>query len=245
MTRYRATQRCVRDDLSLDPSHASRNVEHFCAEHEALRVFLGKRRIDPGKGENVLGVTPYGHVKSLHVGTARAATIYDPELDVCWLLAYSETHAVGEKRDAYKHFERLSGRGELLPSTDDVAALSTLTSASVIDTLRVHGRQAYADALSSPGDEVCSSLTLDDGQDASIVVSIEIVVEVNERAEQGWAAFVVPHDAPVTPELLLDLVADLLPPHIDLDTLEHAGDVNGRTVRYNEVAFTWQHYSST
>lgn len=242
MTRYRATQRCVRDDLGLTESNAARDVEGYCAQHEALRVFLGKRRHDPSEGENVLDVEPYGHIKSLHIGKARAATIYDANLDVCWLLAFNETHATGERRDAYNHFVRLSGRGELLPSKDDIGALSTVTPANVIDTLRAHGEHLYEAAIAALGDEVCESLVLDDGQDASIVVSIEVVVEQQESAEQGWIAFVLPYDAPVTPDLMLDLIADLIPDHVDPDSVDFATSVNSRPVRHNELAFTWTHF---
>lgn len=245
MTRYRATQRCVRDDLGLDEAHAAREVERYCAEHDALRSFLSKRRHDPAEGENVLDVNPYGHVKSLHVGKARAATIYDPALDVCWLLAFNETHATGERRDAYNHFVRLSDRDELLPSTGDISALSTVTPANVIDTLRAHGEHLYDAAIAADGVEVCESIALDNGQDASIVVSIEVVVDRQESAEQGWIAFVLPHDAPVTNELLLDLIADLIPDHVDPDTVDFAATVNSRPVRYNELAFTWSHFTTT
>lgn len=208
-----------------------------------LRAFLSKRQHDPDEGENVLRVEPRGRIKSLHVGSGRGATIYDRQNDTCWLLAFDETHAVGERRDAYVKFERLSARGELLPTKEDVMALSTVTTADVIDALRAHSAGLYDKAAASSGEEIYTSLTLDDGQSASITISIELLIEQDDRAEQGWIAFVLPHDPQVPEAQILDLIADMLPGHVDVDTLDHAADVNGRAVRFNELAFTWQHYS--
>lgn len=210
--------------------------------HEAIRVFVGKRSHAPGEGENVLNVQPYGHIKSLHVGKGRAATIYDDAQDVCWLLAFSETHAVGERRDAYAHFERLDSRGELLPSDSDYAALGTVTEAQLMDELRAHGSEMFTTAKGSPGEEVSASFTLDDGQDASVTVAIELVVEESESAEQGWMSFVLPYTSPLGPAQLLDLVADLVPSHVETESIEMAGEVKGRPVAHNELAFSWSCY---
>ncbi|SIT72034.1 hypothetical protein SAMN05880545_0984 [Microbacterium sp. RU33B] len=206
-------------------------------------MFVGKRSGAPGEGENVLGVNPYGHVKSLHAGQGRGATIYDEDVDVCWLLAYSDTHAVGERRDAYKHFEWLDSRDEFLPSEADYAALETVTAASLMDALRTRGSEMVEAARSQPGRELTDSFVMDDGQDASITISIEIVIESTGSAEQGWIAFVLPHDAPLDRGQLLDLIADLLPQHVDVDTVQVAADVNGRPVTYSEIAYTWEHYA--
>lgn len=228
----------------MDPDDASRHVRHYCSQHDALRVFLSKREPGPGLGENLLNVVPYGHVKTLHVGQGRAATIYDEVADVCWLLAYGDTHATGEKRDVYRHFEKLSERGELLPTTKDYEALKAVTPAGVIDALRELASDVYTRAQGDLGHEVLQSITLDDERDASITISIEILVMGDDRMEQGWVSFVIPHEDPVDEDMLLGLIADLIPAHVDVDTIDYAGDVNGRPVRYDELAFTWSYSSS-
>lgn len=244
MVRLRITQRCARDDLGLEEHDQTRDAVYIAVCHEAIRVFVGKRSNAPGDGENVLHVCPYGHIKSLHIGQGRGATIYDDEVDVCWLLAYSETHATGERRDAYAFFERLDSRGELLPSDIDYATLGTVTEAKLMDELRVRSGNMYDIAREQSGKEVSETFVLDDGQDASITVAIELMVEETESAEQGWMSFVLPYDSPLGLTQLLDLVADLIPPHVNSDTVELAGDIGGRSIAHNELAFTWSHYSS-
>jgi len=209
-----------------------------------MRVFIGKRSVAPGEGENVLHVTPYGHIKSLHVGQGRAATIYDDEYDVCWLLAYSATHAVGERRDAFKHFEWLDGRDELLPAAEDYAALEVVTAASLMDSLSERGSELLTTARTRPGENVTDSFSLVDGSDASITVAVELIVETTAEAEQGWMAFLLPHTAPLGTDQLLDLVADMLPSDIDPDAVSFAPDMNGQPVNFSEVAFTWERYTS-
>lgn len=244
MVRFRITQRCACDDLGLTGEDATRNAENIAVKHEAIRVFVGKRSGAPGDGENVLNVNPYGHIKSLHVGQGRAATLYDDHAGVCWLLAYSDTHAVGERRDAYKHFERLDTRAELLPSENDYAALETVTSASLMDALRAYGAKLFDSARAEIGREVSTTFSLEDGQDVSITISIEIVIEETDTAEQGWISFVLPYDAPLGHTQLIDFVSDILPEHVDPDTISLAGDVKGRPVTHNELAFAWEHYST-
>lgn len=243
MARLRVTQRCASDDLGLDPDDAARDAHHLSVKHEAIRRFVGKRSGAPGDGENLLNVQPYGHIKTLHVGQGRGATIYDEDEDVCWLLAYSETHAVGERRDGYKHFEWLNTRGELLPTEVDYAALETVTASSLMDALRERSAEMVGRARSCPGEEVCDSFNLATGQDARITVAIELCIESTDVAEQGWITFTLPYDAPLKRDHLLDLVADMLPEDLDIETLDFATDVNGRPVHHSEIAFTWAYYS--
>lgn len=237
------TSRCAVDDLNLaDPTDASREARFIAVQHEAIRCFIGKRAQQPGSGENVLNVTPYGYVKSLHVGQARAATLYDDEEDVCWLLAYNGTHAIGERRDAYKHFEWLSGRDELLPTTADYVALSIMTDAALMDALREPASALYKRARSSDDGEAGMAFTLDDSRDVKMDVAVELIIEGGEEAEQGWMSVTFPPESPIPAAFILDLIADLLPADVDLDTVSIAGDMRGRAVAYNEIAVTWEAY---
>lgn len=232
----------MRDDLQLPAEDAKREASRISEKHVAIRTFVSKRSNGPGEGENVLNVVPYGHVKSLHVGKGRAATIFDEEQGVCWLLAYGDTHATGERRDSYNDFVRLSNRGELLPGESDYAALYTLTDAALMDELKEYGRELFDRANNEPNGDYVTSFVLEDGQDASISLSVEVIVDNDGTAEQGWTAFVLPPGCPIGQAQLLDLVADLIPDHVDVESIDFAADVRGRVVAFNELAFTWEHY---
>ncbi|QTP17465.1 hypothetical protein [Micrococcus luteus] len=244
MVKFRVTQRCLREDLGLPEEYVNREAAHFAVEHEAVRVFVGKRSAAPAVGENLLDVQAYGHVKTLHVGKARGATIFDAEEQVCWLLAYGETHAVGERRDSYNEFVRLDRRGELMPTGEDYLALESITSASVIDAMREVAGRLVTTARADLGREKTETLSLSDDNGVEIAVCIEMLVVGPESAEQGWISFILPYDAPLTVENLLDFVVDLLPQGVALESVEQAGEVNGRPIHHNELAFTWSIYGN-
>lgn len=244
MVKFRVTQRCLRNDLGLPEEYVNREASNFAAEHEAVRVFIGKRSSAPAAGENLLDVQPYGHVKTLHVGKARGATIFDDVELVCWLLAYGETHAVGERRDTYNEFVRLDRRGELLPTAEDYLALESVTSASLIDAMREAGERLVSTARADSGAEKTEILTLTDGDGVEISVCIEMLVVGDDSAEQGWMSFILPYDAPLAVDNLLDFIVDLLPGAITAESVEQAGEVNGRVIHHNELAFTWSGYGA-
>ena len=239
MTKLRVTQRCLQEDLGLDVEHASREAERFAYLREAVRAFVGKRASAPGVGENISGVEPYGHVKSLHVGRGRGATIHDPTREVCWLLAFSETHATGERRDAYQHFMRLHERDELLPTASDYALLKVLTSASLLDALHRVCAELHEQARRHPGHEVQRTLTLNNDSQATAAVAVDMVIVGDGALEQGWLAITVSPGAPLQPDHLLDIVAALIPPEVDVNDVQFAQQVNGRPVAFPELAVTW------
>ena len=82
-----------------------------------IHLFASKYSISP-RGTGV----PIGNVKrpdviALHgPRSGRAATWYDEENGVCWLIAFSPEHD-------YSLFEERAAAGELLPSTDDYTVL--------------------------------------------------------------------------------------------------------------------------
>lgn len=240
-TRFRVTSRCAKDDLNLsDQDAASREARFLAADHEAIRCFIGKRADQPGSGEKVSDVEPNGAVKSLHVGQGRAATIYDEAEDVCWLLAYSATHAIGERRDVYKHFMRLSDRGELLPTEADYKSLMTVTDAALMDALKEPAESLYQRARAAQDGEAGLAFTLGDGRDVEMHIAVELIIDGTQEAEQGWLSITFPPDAPIEAAVILDLIADLLPASVNLDTVSIAADMRGRAIAYNELAVTWE-----
>lgn len=237
--RLRITERCATEDLKLGPEDSAEDAEQLCVRHDFIRQFVGKRSQAPATGENILNVSPYGHIKSLHAGRERGATIYDSEMDVCWLLAWGDSHKDGDHNDVYMHFETLSRRDELLPTTEDYEALETVTDKSLMDALRLTSDELLHEARKTPGTEVSTHLDLRHSGTADITVAIDLIVDQHDEAEQGWIAIVFPVEPLLRREQIFDLVADLIPKHTRMESLDYATDVHGRPVHYNEIALTW------
>lgn len=193
----------------------------------------------------MLNVSAYPNVKTLHVGRGRAVTIHDPQEDVCWLLAYSALHKVGAKDDAYKKFERLDSRGELLPTADDYLALESVSSAEFIDSLIELGRELYSEALASPGVEVGRTVTFSTSGTSSedvlvsVAVAVEMIVDVTGSAEECVVAFTVPLGEDFGREQALDVMSALLPEGVEPEEISFATSIGDRTVNHNELAFSW------
>lgn len=230
----RATRRCLEEDLGLEGDLVKRDARHYCAQHGALRAFVVKREGAPGEGEPISDVGKTGSVLSLHVGQGRAATIWDAENDVCWLLAWSPTHATHELRDAYKLFMRLDGREELMPTADDYEAIDLEAISYIQDGLAAACEGIYADARSSPGTEISETF-----QNRGALILVDVVVVEEDEMEEGWLAITFPRDTPLTPEVALDLVARILPPHIPSSELSFADHFGKRPMVHGELIFTW------
>lgn len=251
MTKFRVTKRCLVDDLGQEPHHASREARYLSELHVALRTFYNKRCLAPGVGENMLNVSSYPNVKTLHVGGGRAVTIHDQVEDVCWLLAYDAKHRVGAKDDAYKLFERLDERGELLPTSDDYLSLESVSSAEFIDALIELGKELYEEALSSPGREVGRTIEFSTAGSepnevvVSVAIAIEMLVDKSGSAEECVVAFTVPAEESFGVEQALDVVSALIPPEVDVDEVDYATHVGDRQLDHakNELAFSWARYS--
>jgi hypothetical protein len=235
----RVTRRCLAEDLGLDADkYLSRDARAYCAELDVLRTFVVKREGAPDSGDVIKDVKPAGKVKSLHIGRGRAATIWDPVEDVVWLLAYSETHATHEKRDAYQFFMSLDARDELLPTGEDYEELDILAEAFLLDGLVEDAKGIYLDARLDPGVEFNAS----NGAHAALVV-IDLVVELDGEMEEGWVSISFPRDTPLTVETALDVSSRILPNHINVANLEHAATFGKRDLRPDELVFTWTYVS--
>lgn len=230
----RVTRRCLEDDLGLDGGYVERDARHYCAQHEALRTFVVKREGGPGVGEPIKDVGKTGSVLSLHVGQGRAATIWDPEADVCWLLAWSPTHATHELRDAYQHFMRLDRRGELMPTVADYEAIDLDAISYIQDGLAAACEGLYDDARSSPGTELSETF-----ENRGALILVDLIVVEEDEMEEGWIAITFPRDTPLTPEVAIDLVARILPRHIPTSELDYADRFGKRPMEQGELIFTW------
>lgn len=184
----------------------------------------------------------HGSVKTLHINRGRAVTIFDADKNVCWLIGYGPTHAKGEDRDVFNDFERLDGRGELLPTADDYELLETLSTAAQIDALTELGLALYEEARSEPGVEVNRTLGLKDGAQGSMLIVIDLEVFDDGEAEQGWIVFTIPPQTGIGEEQLYDVLNAILPSNMDLDSLARVAQIGDRTINYNELAWTWSCY---
>ncbi|WP_284255027.1 hypothetical protein [Pseudolysinimonas kribbensis] len=169
-------------------------------------------------------------------------TIFDADKNVCWLIGYGPTHAKGEDRDVFNDFERLDGRGELLPTADDYELLETLSTAAQIDALTELGLALYEEARSEPGVEVNRTLGLKDGKEGSMLIVVDLEVFDDGEAEQGWIVFTIPPQTGIGEEQLYDVLGAILPANMDGDSLTMVAKVGDRAINYNELAWTWSCY---
>ena len=229
------------DDLHLPIEHATRDARNYQSEHPAVKTFVQLRESAPGVGEPITDVRPKGKVLSLHVGAGRAATVYDAEQDVVWLLAYSPTHATGERRDGYRKFMRLDERDELLPTDEDYESVEGLSSVAILDAFEVQCRAIYAEARMRPGDEVSGVVLLSNGQKSGVVAAVDVQIVGQDNIEQGWVAFNFPADTRLSTSQVLDLLVAVLPEGVEP---ERAADINGRQLKHYELGWTWVIYPS-
>lgn len=235
----RVTRRCLEEDLGLDGDLVGKDARHFCAEHAALRTFVVKRETAPGTGEPISDVGKTGSVLSLHVGQGRAATIWDPDEDVCWLLAWSPTHATHEKRDAYQHFMRLDTRGELMPTADDYEAIDQEAITYIADGLVAACEDLYSEARANPGTELSETF-----QNRDALILVDVIVVEEDELEEGWLAITFPRDTPLTPDVALDMCARILPARIPTEDIAMADHFGKRPMQPGELIFTWNYVSA-
>jgi len=112
VARVRVTARCEEVDLdAMPPDDASVLLDKF--------VEMRSQGPDTGDLINDLHERP---CHSLHSGRYRAATWYDTEHDVVWLLA-AGLHRSGSRDDFYNVAVRIEQAGRLYPTADDYERL--------------------------------------------------------------------------------------------------------------------------
>lgn len=185
----------------------------------------------------VKDVRPLGRVKSLHVGRGRAVTLWDEVNDVCWLMAFSATHATHERRDVYQYVQRLDDRDELLPTADDYEMLSELPDVDFLAEIAAASEGLYEEARTHPGKEVTRPFG-----DGDVLMVIDLMVETEGDYEQGWYSVTFPATTPLEVEDVHDILAQLLPSNVDLTTLEVSADFNGEALMPFQVVWSWSCY---
>jgi hypothetical protein len=155
---------------------------------------------------------------------------------VCWLLAFSATHASGERRDVYSFFEALLRRDELFPTIEDYLILDEATTAEQLAELADLCRQAIADANRTPGVE--AQLRLMFGGALAALVDF-IVIDADTELRQGWVTVRLLEDAPLDVDQVLDIVARSLPADADRSSLRFTDRFGNRTLHWQELCWTW------
>jgi hypothetical protein len=122
----RITRRCAQDLRSL-PAGVAEAV---------VRKFIADRAIAPEAAERIRGLTERP-CYSLHSGRYRAATWFDQERDVVWLLG-AGVHRADSPEDFYSVAGQRERSGQFYPTPADYAALEV---AEQTDRLRASVRQ--------------------------------------------------------------------------------------------------------
>lgn len=230
----RVTRRCLRDDLGLDEELVYHDARDFKDEHRAVTKFVDMRGAAPDLAEPIYGPFPRGLICSLHVGSARAVTTWDEQEAVCWLLAFNDYHRNGEPDDAYEVFLGLYDQGELLPTKKDWSDFFTDDADAFFDRLLATGQQLLERARTHPGRE--EVMTWRNGRQ---VMCVDIVVEGDARAEDGWMGLTLPEDEALSDDEVFALAAALIPP----DSVPIYSDkFKDRDRRRGEIVYRWEHY---
>jgi hypothetical protein len=154
--------------------------------------------------------------------------------NVCWLLAYGEYHASGDRRDIYNFFSDLHQRGELAPTEDDYLALEEDLTSKFLTELRDTGQGLLDEARARPGRESMDSLYGDDGR-VSIVIDV-VVIDSEIRLEEGWLGITLPRGSRWPARDVYVIALALLGGSAELRPSEKVGS---RDRRNSEIAFTW------
>jgi hypothetical protein len=243
----RVTLRCLEEDLGLSTDlFAQRDAREFVTRHPVVSKFVDLRSQAPDVGETIQSLTPFGAYRSLHTGRGRGATFWDAEYETCWLVAYSEYHATGDRKDVYNYFQRLDENGLLAPTADDFENLLSETPGALIDALREVGPQLLGEARTFPGDEIRKDFvaSVQHGAVGTAIMTVDIVCEIDGGLEEGWIGLVIPSEATWPAEGALALAAALAPPELSGDDLQWSDMVGSRPRLPNEIAFTWTQQTS-
>jgi hypothetical protein len=231
----RVTERCLTGDLGLKRDLVERDARDFADSHAAVKKFVTMREADPAGGEPTYGLYKRGLIRSLHVGSARAVTTWDDVEDVCWLLAYDDYHRNGEPDDAYAYFNDLYSVGRLMPTGEDYDAILLDTSEDWIERFFEAGIRLLERARGHPGSDEFE--TWEDG--GRQVICVDMVVEGDESAEEGWMGVTLPDDVTLTDEQVYELVAGLIP---DSATPLYCDRFKDRERRRGEIVYRWEFY---
>lgn len=237
----RVAERCLKDDLEFDDEQVNelvkKDARDFKDAHKAIKKFVDMRGADPGGAEPMYGPFPRGLIGSLHVGSARGATLWDEDQNVCWLLAYEAYHRNGDPNDAFEIFISLYNQDKLLPTEKDYERLFTDDEDDFYDRLLAASEQLLERARANPGREEMS--TWHRGRQ---VMCVDVLVEASGRAEEGWMGLTLDADEMLSDNEVFDLVQALIPPDVmPVPSMKF----KDRDRRPGEIVYHWDFYEES
>jgi hypothetical protein len=238
----RVTLRCLEEDLRLSADlFAQRDAREYSSRHPVVGKFVDLRADAPDVGETIKSLVPFGAYRSLHTGRGRGATYWDAEYETCWLVAYNDYHASGDRKDVYNYFQRLDENDRLAPTVEDFENLLTETPAALVDALREVGPQLLGEARAFPGEEIRKDFvaSVQPGSVGTAIMTVDIVCEVDGKLEEGWIGILIPAGLTWPADGALALAAALAPAEVPSADLHWSETVGSRARLPNELAFTW------
>jgi hypothetical protein len=185
----RLTSRCLADDLNaaeganFEAIEGLEIVEAFVAERAGHTH--GTRQVNPLSCGREVWVLARGH-------NHRGATLYDPDDDVVWLVAYGR-HRSGEPDDFFPYCKGLDEDKSLLPTAGDYERMYTERDLWFAEAVRVEAPLILQRARSNPGEHRCSvggalgaSLSVEiEGELDAMAMTVAFHVDQVETYEQG------------------------------------------------------------
>ncbi|RZU30547.1 hypothetical protein [Blastococcus saxobsidens] len=204
-----------------------------------VRAFVDRRAQAPDGGEPIQALRPRGAFRSLHVGRPRGATLWDPDFDTCWLVAYGEYHADGDRKDVYNYFAGLQDDGLLTPTADDYEKLQTITPEELIRSLRRMAPELLQKARAVNGQEIRQDFVAAHDAVGTATITVDLVFETDGSLEEGWVGITMPPNITWPPGGALALVAALMPPEVASEDIQFSETVGRRPTAPGELAFSW------
>lgn len=218
----RVTERCLRDDLGLDPGA---EFESFL-DIEIIRAFTDKRS---DRTEDTREVSPLTCGRPVWVLARghdhRGGTWFDEQERVLWLLAYRR-HRSGQPDDFFPYCKDLDARGLLLPTESDYERLFRD---------RDH-RFAWSITIEAP---VLLKQARESGQEERAMLGGAYGACIAVEAEPGIEATTIAFAAETMPFEYVALILAAF--HGDVSEWEQAAEMPSRALRPDEIAFRHHH----
>ena len=137
--------------------------------------------------------------------------MWDPDYDTCWLVAYGEFHADGDRKDVYNYFASLHDEGHLTPTADDYEKLQEITPAELIRSLRRVGPELIRKAREMQGREVRQDFVASNEAVGTATITVDLIFESDGSLEEGWVGITMPPNTTWPPGGAFALAAALIP----------------------------------
>jgi hypothetical protein len=148
----RVTKRCLEEDLNAGADAAFESilglhiVKSFVRDRQ--NATYGTRQVSPIACQPEVWVLAQGD-------RHRGATIYDPELEVVWLVAYGR-HESGSSADFFPYCKSVAESGALLPTEEDYEGLLADRGKHFAEAVRIEAPMLLQVASRTDGEHRCT-----------------------------------------------------------------------------------------